>query len=127
MKGALASPGLLKGEPQSQQMKGLVPAKASAAVGNAGDVIINAFSYCSCCFPTPPPPPSVHTHPPIHPTVLFLFHLDPHYGAASRCKSKETLRLGCYGNMETVQGFEGSSLLNLFGGDETGTGGAWGR
>lgn len=68
-----------------------------------------------------PPPSSVRTHPPIHPTVLFLFHLDPYYGAASHCKSKETLRLGCYGNMETVQGFEGSDLLNQFRGDEMGT------
>ncbi|GAA6110412.1 uncharacterized [Tachysurus ichikawai] len=81
MKGELASPGLLKGEPQSQQMKDPAPAKASAAVGN----------------------------------------VDPYYGAASHCKSKETLRLGCYGNMETVQGFEGSDLLNQFRGDEMGT------
>lgn len=60
--------------------------------------------------PHPTPPFSVCSHPPIHPTVLFLFYLDPHYGSASHCKSKETLRLGCYGNMETVQAFEGSGL-----------------
>lgn len=64
-------------------MEAPAPIKTLATVGNAGDVIINAFLTVFVAFSQLRPAAS-----PLSASVPFLFPLDPHYEMPPRAKQK---------------------------------------
>lgn len=90
-------------------MEAPAPIKTLATVGNAGDVIINAFLTVFVAFSQLWP-----TASPLSASVPFLFPLDPHYEMPPRAKLKRgenSAKLGCYGNVETEQRMGGEEVF----------------
>lgn len=86
-------------------MEAWTPIKTLSAVGNVGDVMINAFRTVFVTFSQPYP---ISPH---FASVPFLFHLDPHYGMQNKERGQNRQKLGNYGNVETERRPGGDILL----------------
>ncbi len=90
-------------------MEAPAPIKTLATVGNAGDVIINAFLTVFVAFSQLWPAAS-----PLPASVPFLFPLDTHYEmppCAKQKRGENSAKLGCYGNVETEQRMGGKGVF----------------